>query len=60
VVAENLKSGATVVTNTAFFTFVALDDAGKPANVPALIAQTLEEKFLFEKEEKQYRQRKCK
>lgn len=40
VVSENLYSGEKKKTVTAFFTFVALDDQGKPAKVPAVIPET--------------------
>lgn len=43
---ENLYSGVRKTTVTAFFTFVALDDNGKPAAVPAVIPGTEEEKQL--------------
>ena len=43
---ENLYSGVRKTTVTAFFTFVALDDNGKPAAVPAVIPETEEEKQL--------------
>jgi acyl-CoA hydrolase len=58
VAAENLKTGAVIVTNTAFFTFVALGENEKPINVPALLPQTQEERRLFDCEEQAYRQRK--
>lgn len=45
---ENLYSGVRKTTVTAFFTFVALDDNGKPAAVPAVIPETEEEKLLHE------------
>ena len=35
-------------SNEAFFTFVALDPNGKPRTVPQLIAETEEEKRLYE------------
>jgi acyl-CoA hydrolase len=47
VFAENIKSGKTILTNKAFITFVALDDAGKPTPVPPLIPETEEEKLVF-------------
>ncbi|HTG72020.1 MAG TPA: acyl-CoA thioesterase [Candidatus Udaeobacter sp.] len=43
---ENLYSGVRKTTVTAFFTFVALDDNGRPAAVPAVIPETEEEKQL--------------
>ena len=42
--AENPISGERKHTNTAYAVYVALDDAGKPVAVPALIAETDEEK----------------
>ncbi|MCX7924061.1 MAG: acyl-CoA thioesterase [Clostridia bacterium] len=42
--AENLKTGNVVLTNKAYFTFVALDEDGKPAIVPPLLPETEEEK----------------
>jgi acyl-CoA hydrolase len=40
---ENLYSGDRKTTVTAFFTFVALDQHGKPAPVPAVVPETEEE-----------------
>jgi len=40
---ENLFSGERKTTVTAFFTFVAIDDNGKPAIVPTVIPETEEE-----------------
>jgi acyl-CoA hydrolase len=48
VIAENLMSGDRKIAATAFLTFVALDDNGKPTKVPAIIPETEEEKKLFE------------
>ncbi|MFH1186025.1 MAG: acyl-CoA thioesterase [Chloroflexota bacterium] len=42
--AENPISGERKHTNTAYAVYVALDDAGKPVAVPALLAETDEEK----------------
>lgn len=42
--AENPISGERVHTNTAYLVYVALDDAGKPVSVPALLAETEDEK----------------
>ncbi|CAM3684983.1 acyl-CoA thioesterase [Alicyclobacillus pomorum] len=48
VVAEDLKSGERRVAATAFLTFVALDENGKPMRVPKVIPETEEEKKLYE------------
>lgn len=48
VIAENLISGERKIAATAFLTFVALDENGKPAKVPAIIPETEEEKKLYE------------
>lgn len=48
IIAENLMSGERKIAATAFLTFVALDDNGKPAKVPGIIPETEEEKKLFE------------
>lgn len=48
VVAENLKTGERRIAATAFLTFVALDDEGKPTPVPKVIPETDEEKKLYE------------
>lgn len=47
VYAENFKTGKVILTNTAFLTFVALDDNGKPTPVLPLIVETDEEKKMF-------------
>lgn len=44
VVAENPVTGEQTHTNTAYLVYVALDDEGRPTNVPALITETEEEK----------------
>jgi acyl-CoA hydrolase len=51
VFAENIKSGKTILTNKAYITFVALDEAGKPAQVPPIIPETEEEKISFSQAE---------
>lgn len=48
VIAENLMSGDRKIAATAFLTFVALDENGKPTKVPGIIPETAEEKKLFE------------
>lgn len=46
--AENIPSGRKQVTNEAFLTFVAVDQAGNPIAVPELVPETEEEKKLYE------------
>jgi len=48
VIAENLISGDRKIAATAFLTFVALDEKGKPTKVPGIIPETEEEKKLYE------------
>jgi acyl-CoA hydrolase len=48
VIAENLITGNRKIAATAFLTFVALDEDGKPTKVPEIIPETKEEKKLFE------------
>jgi acyl-CoA hydrolase len=48
VIAENLMTGNRKIAATAFLTFVALDEDGKPSKVPEIIPETKEEKKLFE------------
>jgi acyl-CoA hydrolase len=43
VTAENPVSGETRLCTTAFLTFVALDDVGRPTEVPPLLVETPEE-----------------
>jgi len=44
VIAENTLTGEKKLANEAFFTFVALDEAGTPYPVPGLLLQTDQEK----------------
>lgn len=46
--AEDIPSGKKVDTNRAFFTFVAVDQSGRPIDVPELMPETEEEKELYE------------
>ena len=48
VYSENLTTGDRFESNTAFMTFVALDQNGRPTQVPDLKPQTKEEHALFE------------
>jgi acyl-CoA hydrolase len=55
--AENLATGATIVTNVAKFTFVAMDKEGRKTQVPPLLPQTDEEKSDYDCENTSYRSR---
>ncbi|MBT9139337.1 MAG: putative acyl-CoA thioester hydrolase [Syntrophomonadaceae bacterium] len=46
--AEDIPAGKKFKTNEAFFTFVAVDQTGKPIDVPEVIADSEEEKRLYE------------
>jgi acyl-CoA hydrolase len=46
--AEDVPSGKKMESNNAYFTFVAMDEKGKPTEVPEVIPQTDDEKNLFE------------
>ncbi|HEY1409937.1 MAG TPA: hotdog domain-containing protein [Promineifilum sp.] len=48
VTAEDLMTGVTTHTNTAYYLYVALNTQGGTAEVPPLICETEEEKALFE------------
>ena len=48
VFAENPVSGEKKATNTAYLVYVALDNAGKPVEVPELILETEQEKHRSE------------
>ncbi|HOU41974.1 MAG TPA: acyl-CoA thioesterase [Promineifilum sp.] len=48
VTAEELMSGRVTHTNTAYFVYVALDERGRPAEVPPLLLETDEERRHFE------------
>jgi acyl-CoA hydrolase len=45
---EDVPSNEKVKSNEAFFTFVAVDQGGRPIDVPDLIPETEEEKVLYE------------
>jgi acyl-CoA hydrolase len=44
---ENIPEGKSEVTHSAFFTFVAVDQGGRPIDVPEAVPETDEEKELF-------------
>ena len=46
--AEDIPSGTKVKTNEAFLTFVAVDQSGRPIDVPEAVAHTEEEIKLYE------------
>jgi len=47
VTAENVLTGVTTHTNTAYYVYVALDEEGSPATVPPLLCQSDEEQARF-------------
>jgi len=49
VTAENVLSGETTHTNTAYFVYVAIGAQGSPSPVPALLCETEEDKARFER-----------
>jgi acyl-CoA hydrolase len=44
---EDIPAGQRYPSNKAFFTFVAMDQHGKPASVPEVVPETDEEKALY-------------
>ncbi len=46
--AEDIPAQKKVLTNKAFFTFVAVDQGGRPIDVPEVISETKEEKDLYQ------------
>ena len=48
VVAENIPSGTKFKSHSAFFTFVAVDQSGRPIDVPELVPETEEEKEHYD------------
>ena len=48
VTAEDIPADKKLHTNKAFFTFVAVDQSGKPIDVPDLVPETDSEKELYE------------
>ena len=51
VTAENPMTGAVTHTNTAYFVYVALDDDGRPTEVPPIRCETDEARRLYEQAE---------
>ncbi len=48
VTAEDIPASKKIMTHRAFFTFVAVDQNGKPIEIPQLVPETAEEIKLFE------------
>lgn len=46
--AEDIPAGIRVSTNSAYYTFVAVDQSGRPIEVPQVIAETDDEKARYE------------
>ncbi len=46
--AEDIPAGVRVSTNSAYYTFVAVDQSGRPIEVPPVIAETEHEKARYE------------
>ncbi|MCU0367347.1 MAG: acyl-CoA thioesterase [Cyclobacteriaceae bacterium] len=46
--AENIPEGKKIASNSAYFTFVAVDKEGKPISVPEVEPETEEERTLYE------------
>ncbi len=46
--AEDIPSGKKFASNSAFFTFVAVDQSGRPIDVPEVVPETEEEKELYD------------
>ncbi len=55
--AENPLSGKVILTNTAYFTFVALDESGKPTPVPRLLLESDAERQEWREAEQRRQQR---
>lgn len=60
VVAEDLETGNRRLAANAFFTFVPLDENKRPMEVPAVIPETEEEKYLYQTGKEREKIRKLK
>jgi len=58
--AEDLDTGKRVHTGSAYLSFVALDENGRPAEVPPLIVETEEERRRYEEGKKRHLERASK
>jgi acyl-CoA hydrolase len=54
---DDLLQGTLTKTSTAYLTFVAIDDAGRPVEIPPLILSTAEEQVRYEAAEERRRER---
>ncbi|WP_041695106.1 acyl-CoA thioesterase [Alicyclobacillus acidocaldarius] len=57
VLAENLLTGETVLTARSYLTFVAIDEEGRPVEVPPVLPETEEEKAHYESAPRRREQR---
>ncbi|GAX88812.1 acyl-CoA thioesterase [Effusibacillus lacus] len=55
---ENVERGERRVTGVSFLTFVAIDENGRPTEVPPILPETEEEKYQFELAKKRAAHRK--
>ncbi len=55
--AENVKTGKTRHTATAYLTFVSLDEKGKPQQITDIIPESSDEKRRYKEGEKRHNQR---
>jgi acyl-CoA hydrolase len=46
--AEDMPSNKKIESNSAYFTFVAVDHTGKPIEVPEVVPETDEEKAMYD------------
>lgn len=46
---ENMRTGESKIAAISYFTFIALDTAGKPVKIPQVFPETREECYLYEK-----------
>lgn len=58
VMAENLLTGERKMATTAFLTFVAVNQEGRPITVSQVVPETEEEKYLYRTAEKRVEERK--
>ncbi|OCS86773.1 acyl-CoA thioesterase [Caryophanon tenue] len=45
---ENLRNGEQKIASIAYFTFIALDENGRPYKIPGIVPETEEERYLYE------------